>query len=83
MPIWITGPPNREGFVPEMPEGKTPEVDNPLDRWILARLNQITARVIDRLENSDAFGATLVIGPFIEDLTNWYVRRGPPPLLEE
>ena len=68
--------PSMEDFVPEMPEGKTPEVDNPLDKWILARLNQITARVIDRLENSDTFGATLAIGPFIEDLTNWYVRRG-------
>ncbi|MEA3339842.1 MAG: DUF5915 domain-containing protein, partial [Chloroflexota bacterium] len=39
------------------------------------RLNQIVARVTDRLENYDAYGATLAVEPFLEDLTNWYVRR--------
>ena len=27
------------------------------------------------LENSDAYSATLAIEPFLDDLTNWYVRR--------
>jgi len=48
---------------------------NLLDRWILARLNQVVDRVTDRLENYDAYGATLAVEPFLEDLTNWYVRR--------
>ncbi len=46
-----------------------------LDRWVLARLNQVVARVTNRLENYDAYGVTLAIEPFLEDLTNWYVRR--------
>ncbi|HEC34719.1 MAG TPA: isoleucine--tRNA ligase, partial [Chloroflexi bacterium] len=46
-----------------------------LDRWILARLNQVVAQVTDRLENYDAYGATLAVEPFLDDLTNWYVRR--------
>lgn len=46
-----------------------------LDRWILARLNQVVARVTDRLENYDAYAATLAVEPFLDDLTNWYVRR--------
>ncbi len=46
-----------------------------LDRWILARLNQVVAQVSDCLENYDAYGATLVVEPLLEDLTNWYVRR--------
>jgi isoleucyl-tRNA synthetase len=27
------------------------------------------------LENSDAYSATLAVEPFLDDLTNWYVRR--------
>ncbi len=56
---------------------QTPAVDQVslLDRWVLARLSQVVARVTDRLENYDAYAATLAIEPFLEDLTNWYVRR--------
>ncbi|MDY6877849.1 MAG: class I tRNA ligase family protein [Chloroflexota bacterium] len=50
-------------------------VDSVLDRWILARLHEVTLRVTDRLENYDAYGATLAMEPFLDDLTNWYVRR--------
>ncbi len=46
-----------------------------LDKWILARLNQVVAKVTSALENYDAYGATLAIQPLLEDLTNWYVRR--------
>jgi isoleucyl-tRNA synthetase len=46
-----------------------------LDRWIIARLHQVVAQVTDRLENYDAYGATLAVEPFLDDLTNWYVRR--------
>ena len=42
---------------------------------MLARLNKVVGQVTDRLENYDAYGATLVVEPFLEDLTNWYVRR--------
>ena len=63
------------GFVPATPEGPTPPSDNPLDRWILARLNQVTARCTESLENSDTHSATLAIDAFLDDLTNWYVRR--------
>jgi isoleucyl-tRNA synthetase len=48
---------------------------NPLDRWIVARLNEVMAKVTTNLENYDAYGATLAIQPLLEDLTNWYVRR--------
>jgi len=67
--------PDLANFDPGKPEGDTPESENPLDQWVLARLNQVVERVTYTLENSDAFGATLAIEPFLEDLTNWYVRR--------
>ncbi|MGB9723658.1 MAG: isoleucine--tRNA ligase [Chloroflexia bacterium] len=46
-----------------------------LDRWILARLSQVVAGVTERLNDYDAYGATLLIEAFIDDLTNWYIRR--------
>ncbi len=46
-----------------------------LDRWIVARMNQVVARVTDCLDNYDAYGATMAVEPFVGDLTNWYVRR--------
>jgi isoleucyl-tRNA synthetase len=49
--------------------------DGLLDRWVLARLHQVVDRVTDRLDNYDAYGATLAVEPFLDDLTNWYVRR--------
>jgi isoleucyl-tRNA synthetase len=49
--------------------------NNPLDRWILARLNEVIVKVTATLENYDAYTATLALEPLLEDLTNWYVRR--------
>ena len=62
-------------FDPKQPAGETPQSDNLLDRWILSRINQIIPMVNDALENSDPLGATTAIEAFLDDLTNWYVRR--------
>ncbi len=62
-------------FDPAHPEGQTPQSDNLLDRWILARLNAIIPGVTEALENSDPLSATLAINAFLDDLSNWYVRR--------
>jgi isoleucyl-tRNA synthetase len=49
--------PTGEGFFPATPEGATPRSQNLLDRWILARLNQVVGHCTQALENSDAYGA--------------------------
>ncbi|GAB4529098.1 MAG: isoleucine--tRNA ligase [Anaerolineae bacterium] len=67
--------PSQADFAPGRPEGPMPHSDNPLDRWILARINQVTSRCTVALENSDAYSATMTIEAFLDDLTNWYVRR--------
>jgi isoleucyl-tRNA synthetase len=67
--------PETGSFDPGSPEGPTPESGNPLDRWILARLNQMVSSVTDALENSDAYTATQDYESFLDDLSNWYVRR--------
>ena len=67
--------PPGEGFFPATPEGATPRGENLLDRWILARLNQVVGHCTQALENSDAYGAVGIIESFLDDLTNWHVRR--------
>ena len=61
-----------EEYLPECP---TPTSSNILDRWILARLNQVVARVTECTEVSNFPGATQAVNELIDDLTNWYVRR--------
>lgn len=51
------------------------EMPTLLDRWILARLSQLVARATDRLENYDAYATTMAVEAFVDDLSNWYVRR--------
>ncbi len=67
--------PPRETFDPKYPEGETPASDNVLDKWILARLNQIVGAVTVALEQSDSLTATNAVEAFLDDLSNWYVRR--------
>jgi len=67
--------PTLDAFDPDMPEGPTPASDNPLDRWILGRLNQTVDQVTNDLDNSNAYSATLAFETLLDDLSNWYVRR--------
>jgi isoleucyl-tRNA synthetase len=46
-----------------------------LDRWALSRLHATVAEVRDRLEAFDATRAGHAIAAFVDDLSNWYVRR--------
>ena len=67
--------PETAGFDPANPEGQAPASDNPLDRWIVARVNQVVASCTQNLTDSDAYTATGSIEALLDDLTNWYVRR--------
>jgi isoleucyl-tRNA synthetase len=41
----------------------------------LARLQQVVAEVTDALETYYAYKATKPVEEFLDDLSNWYVRR--------
>ena len=62
-------------FDPAFPEGESPKSENPLDLWIVARLNQVVKKVYEGIDNSDFYAATMAVEGFVDDLTNWYVRR--------
>ncbi len=49
-----------------------------LDRWIRSRLSATIATVTERLEAYDATIAGRAISDFVDDLSNWYVRRSRP-----
>lgn len=49
-----------------------------LDRWILSELDDTIATVTDALEGFDALGGSSRLARFVDDLSNWYVRRSRP-----
>jgi isoleucyl-tRNA synthetase len=48
---------------------------NILDRWILARTNELMLEMTDALDRYDVPRATRPLRAFIDDLSTWYVRR--------
>jgi isoleucyl-tRNA synthetase len=66
---------NASGFDPhDGPE--IPVTDRPvLDRWISSQLARTAREARDGLDAYDATGAGRRIAGFVDDLSNWYVRR--------
>jgi isoleucyl-tRNA synthetase len=53
-------------------------ISNPsatMDKWILSELHQLTLKVEKAYENFDSQEAGRILAQFIDDLSNWYVRR--------
>jgi len=46
-----------------------------LDKWILFELNILIKKVGDGLENYDIYSSAKEIEKFIDNLSNWYIRR--------
>lgn len=46
-----------------------------MDRWVLAKLANLTAKVDSGLAKYDITGSARAIQDFCEELSNWYVRR--------
>ena len=51
------------------------DLTNPLDIWIVSRLHQLITEVDRGLNNYNLQDATKPILPFLDDASNWYVRR--------
>lgn len=57
------------------PPTQVPKITNKLDRWILSRLHHLIADVDQSMESYNLQKATEPLFSFIDDLTNWYIRR--------
>ncbi|MFT5392619.1 MAG: isoleucyl-tRNA synthetase, partial [Gammaproteobacteria bacterium] len=55
----------------DVPVDERPEID----RWILALLQSTVAKVTYAMDNYDAQGAGQAIELFVDNLSNWYLRR--------
>ena len=51
------------------------DLTNPLDIWIVSRLHQLITEVEQGLDSYNLQDATKPILPFLDDASNWYVRR--------
>lgn len=52
-----------------------PTLKNPLDIWIVSRLHQLVGHVETHMDGYDIPSALDPILPFLDDASNWYVRR--------
>ena len=62
-----------DGYTPGAKDA--PAAPTELDRWALSELNTLVKTVTDSLEEFDTMTASRAIQEFIDDLSNWYVRR--------
>ncbi len=68
---------NLDGFAPDTaPAAAQPT--HVLDRWIRSRLHATVDTVTDALERFDALRGAQALDAFVDDLSNWYVRRSRP-----
>jgi isoleucyl-tRNA synthetase len=60
------------------PGDQAPAPTHVLDRWVLGELDATVAEVTEALEDFDALAGSTRIARFVDDLSNWYVRRSRP-----
>ena len=47
-----------------------------MDKWILSRLNSLIETVDSKMQAYDITGSSRLMETFVDELSNWYVRRG-------
>ncbi|MEI6100822.1 MAG: DUF5915 domain-containing protein, partial [Eubacteriales bacterium] len=57
------------------PTKHTLQSDHIMDKWILSRLNSLVAAVTDHLDNYRIVEPARELNKFVDELSNWYVRR--------
>ncbi|HEX6292284.1 MAG TPA: isoleucine--tRNA ligase [Herpetosiphonaceae bacterium] len=65
---------NLDGWKPAQGTAATEGLQD-IDRWALASLNKLVAEVTADLADYDIYQPTKRIETFVEELSNWYVRR--------
>jgi isoleucyl-tRNA synthetase len=63
-----------DGWTPEQTDGVA-GARTLLDRWILSRLDTLVGEVRSAFDGYDALRAARATEAFVDDLSNWYVRR--------
>jgi len=68
---------NVDDFAPRFSDlDSGPEIElRPLDRWLVARTNELVADATEALESQLTHRLVAAFEAFVEDLSNWYIRR--------
>lgn len=67
---------NIDGWTPDkQPVGARRVATHLLDRWILSAMERLTHDVVTGMDAYDLQSAVRPFVRFVEDLTNWYIRR--------
>ncbi len=66
---------NIEGWKPGTSAAPPVSERPPIDRWLLSELNLLVEKVDAGLAKFDATGSGRAIAAFVDQLSNWYVRR--------
>jgi len=64
-----------DGWQPAAVAAPPPHCENLLDRWMLSRLQATVADVQQAMDNYDLQHAAVRFTAFVDELTNWYIRR--------
>jgi len=65
---------NVDGWKPGK-EDSVPQATNLLDKWLISKLHQLIRDVNEEMENYHLMQATRKFAPFVDNLSNWYIRR--------
>jgi isoleucyl-tRNA synthetase len=67
---------NIEGFTPVLADMETgPPTERPLDRWLVARTHELVRDAEAGYEATLTVDVIRAFEAFVEDLSNWYIRR--------
>lgn len=66
---------NANAAKPDLSKAAPARDRDPLDRWVLARLNQLILEVGEDLDGFELTPAARKLDAFVDDLSNWFVRR--------
>jgi isoleucyl-tRNA synthetase len=64
---------NIDNWIPD--ESASNKSKNVLDRWILSRLSELVRETTKYLDEYNAYRASGLIEEFVDDFSNWYIRR--------
>lgn len=62
---------NIDGWKP----AESQQSENLLDKWMISGLNKLILEVNTEMENYDLTRASRLFVPFVDNLSNWYIRR--------
>ncbi len=80
IPIWnsysfLVTYANLDAWIPQDPPFPPENPENPLDKWMLSSLSEMTTEIMNHMDKYQIQAATCRFEKFVDDLTNWYIRR--------